>query len=641
MDAALKNLSKWAAVAAAWLATGFCALAGNVSAPVQDVGGVLQAHRRVTLTLVEPGPVTSGSWLVAGDSLALFTGTNGTATFSNVLAGTYSMTVAGSPARVFEPLLITNFSGTLPAAAFLVVSTNVPTVTGDNSALTANAANARFMQNPTNSPTDGYVPTATGAQSKWAAGGGSGSATNAIDVAPGFGIGIVSNVLAFLRTISVDTNVMASRAFLNGVSNTLASASGTQTNIAFAGVTNFFAGVASASIPAAGVTNAPWTPTNIWTTGSNALAAAIAATNTQIRAALANVVTNGTDANFATLKANEFWSDQIKDSSGAPRIDLEEGTIFNPDGQSVISLSQRQLADQDEDTSVDWQNRTLNRHNQDDPAMKWEYSFLISAGGITNFSWAMPWVSGNGQGLSNVVALLAARLSTNATHLFVSPAGSSSNYYATIGNTASNSFWFNKNGSFQLRMTSLNDDGSIQFGGGLGLLGADGTIGASQLAGTIARARLPADLQTNFWWLDANGYVTNTAPLSILTAYFMNMFITNATFTSLTPSALMATDANRVPHSVVIGSGLSYDSGTYTLTAAGGGGGSGNGFPLTNAANAATYPITNLAYVSFSQSWPPVIPMLAGNSVIANSNGVLFAICKDLGNNVTTNKLAP
>lgn len=85
-------------------------------------------------------------------------------------------------------------------------------------------------------------------------------------------------------------------------------------------------------------------------------------------------------------------------------------------------------------------------------------------------------------------------------------------------------------------------------------------------------------------------------------------------------------------------SGLSLSGTTLTAT---GGGGSGNGFPLTNAADAATFPITNLAYVSFSQSWPPVIPMLAGNSVIANSNGVLFAICKDLGNNVTTNKLAP
>jgi len=57
--------------------------------------------RRVTLTLLEAGPVTAGPWLIAGDSLAQFTDTNGCTTFTNVLEGGYRLDIAGTPSRSF------------------------------------------------------------------------------------------------------------------------------------------------------------------------------------------------------------------------------------------------------------------------------------------------------------------------------------------------------------------------------------------------------------------------------------------------------------------------------------------------------------------------------------------------------------
>jgi hypothetical protein len=77
------------------------------------------ANRRVTLTLLQTGPVTAGPWLIAGDSIALFTDTNGACIFSNLLEGGYRLDIAGNPSRSF-PLGFPS----LPALALAGVGTN-------------------------------------------------------------------------------------------------------------------------------------------------------------------------------------------------------------------------------------------------------------------------------------------------------------------------------------------------------------------------------------------------------------------------------------------------------------------------------------------------------------------------------------
>lgn len=80
------------------------------------------ANRRVTLKLQQPGPVVQGPWLIAGDYLVQRTDTNGLTTFSNVLAGDYSVTLYGSPERSFV-FTVPDTTATL----------NVATLTGSNS----------------------------------------------------------------------------------------------------------------------------------------------------------------------------------------------------------------------------------------------------------------------------------------------------------------------------------------------------------------------------------------------------------------------------------------------------------------------------------------------------------------------------
>jgi len=82
-------------------------------------------RRRLTLTLIEAGPVVAGPWLIAGDSESQFTATNGVAYFSNVLAGAYRLDIAGSPGRSF-PITVPDTNGVLSAAA-LVNTTNLNT----------------------------------------------------------------------------------------------------------------------------------------------------------------------------------------------------------------------------------------------------------------------------------------------------------------------------------------------------------------------------------------------------------------------------------------------------------------------------------------------------------------------------------
>jgi len=82
-------------------------------------------RRRTTLTLIEQGPVVAGPWLVAGDSVAKFTDTNGVAYYSNVLAGAYRLDVAGTPGRSY-PITVMD-TNVLLNAADLVNTTNLNT----------------------------------------------------------------------------------------------------------------------------------------------------------------------------------------------------------------------------------------------------------------------------------------------------------------------------------------------------------------------------------------------------------------------------------------------------------------------------------------------------------------------------------
>lgn len=79
-------------------------------------------NRRVTLTLTEAGPSMCGPWLLAGDSVAQFTATNGVTVFSNVCNGAYRLDIAGTPSRSF-PIGVPDTNATLVASE-LVGRTN-------------------------------------------------------------------------------------------------------------------------------------------------------------------------------------------------------------------------------------------------------------------------------------------------------------------------------------------------------------------------------------------------------------------------------------------------------------------------------------------------------------------------------------
>lgn len=74
----------------------------TVTVNVHDFTGVPANNRRVTVTLVQPGPVALGNWVFTGDSVAKFTGTDGIATFTNLLTlGSYRFDIAGAPSRSY------------------------------------------------------------------------------------------------------------------------------------------------------------------------------------------------------------------------------------------------------------------------------------------------------------------------------------------------------------------------------------------------------------------------------------------------------------------------------------------------------------------------------------------------------------
>jgi hypothetical protein len=106
----------------AFLSFGLDALAGHLEIRVRDVTSGEVTNRRVLIKLQNPGAAVTGPWVLAGDYVVQYTGTNGNTIFSNVPAASYSYTVYGSPERsgVF----------TMPDTNGLV---NVVDLTGTNS----------------------------------------------------------------------------------------------------------------------------------------------------------------------------------------------------------------------------------------------------------------------------------------------------------------------------------------------------------------------------------------------------------------------------------------------------------------------------------------------------------------------------
>jgi hypothetical protein len=97
-------------------------LAGHLLVPAYTFNSVTVTNRRVALKLQQPGSVVAGPWLVAGDYVVQYTGTNGQTIFSNVLAGDYSITIYGSPERSF-PFSMPDTNG-LVNVANLINNTN-------------------------------------------------------------------------------------------------------------------------------------------------------------------------------------------------------------------------------------------------------------------------------------------------------------------------------------------------------------------------------------------------------------------------------------------------------------------------------------------------------------------------------------
>lgn len=108
-----------------WLALALDATATVVKVNSRNFTSEPTQKRRVTMTLTTAGPVVQSPWLIAGDSVAQTTDTNGICYFSNAIAGIYRLDIAGSPGRSFPMALAdaTNYAAVVDAAN-LINSTN-------------------------------------------------------------------------------------------------------------------------------------------------------------------------------------------------------------------------------------------------------------------------------------------------------------------------------------------------------------------------------------------------------------------------------------------------------------------------------------------------------------------------------------
>jgi hypothetical protein len=137
-----------------------CVQGADLEVRVYKFNSTQVQGRRVTMTLLEPGPVVAGPWLIPGDAVAQYTDTTGVTVFSNVLAGAYRLDIAGSPSRSF-PLtvpdtnallnvadLINNTNGTpsfYTSAQVDALLENLPT-TGGTTGVDTNTVNVLALQ---------------------------------------------------------------------------------------------------------------------------------------------------------------------------------------------------------------------------------------------------------------------------------------------------------------------------------------------------------------------------------------------------------------------------------------------------------------------------------------------------------------
>lgn len=97
--------------------------AGTLKVQVRNIVSQQISGRRVTVTLIEAGPVTAGPWALVGDSVPQFTTTNSEVYFSNMLSGAYRLDLAGNPSRSF-PFGMPDTNGVVDFSS-LVGATNV------------------------------------------------------------------------------------------------------------------------------------------------------------------------------------------------------------------------------------------------------------------------------------------------------------------------------------------------------------------------------------------------------------------------------------------------------------------------------------------------------------------------------------
>lgn len=155
-----------------------------------DFTGTPQKIKSLTIEPIAPLALDNTN-IVTGDRRIFVTDTSGSKTVSNILSGyNYRITLAGSyTTTVFTNSFGTNVTGLVNASDYIAISTNLA------SGLTAYSkaeADARFAL---------------------IGEGGGGNATNVLQVAAGEGVVVDTNSL--VRTVSVDTNTIATQDYVN------------------------------------------------------------------------------------------------------------------------------------------------------------------------------------------------------------------------------------------------------------------------------------------------------------------------------------------------------------------------------------------------------------------------------------------
>lgn len=100
-------------------------MGADLLVPVRSLVGGQVVGRRVTLTLLDPGAVSSGPWLLSGDAYSTNTGPSGSVTISNVLNGGYRLDISGSPGRSY-PIGVPDTNGLINVVALIGATNTMP-----------------------------------------------------------------------------------------------------------------------------------------------------------------------------------------------------------------------------------------------------------------------------------------------------------------------------------------------------------------------------------------------------------------------------------------------------------------------------------------------------------------------------------